>query len=143
MRLLLDDFGRCCQEMIALRRDGAEVTRLPKLPPYPDDSEGWTWLQSALGMQCLRFPSRVRASEDLIRWVIVEQEEDFDNTINEEVARLGLEAHRLARKLCNDYGLNSDEGEYVPWLKAELEDVAKNREWRRTASRPPEQPAAR
>jgi len=46
---------------------------------------------------------------------------------------LGQEAHQLAENLCRDYGLLSSEGEYVSFLGADLERVAKDREWRRTA----------
>ena len=38
LAVLLDAFGWSCDEMIALRRDGADITKLPRLPPIRKNS---------------------------------------------------------------------------------------------------------
>jgi hypothetical protein len=129
LAVLLDAFGLACWDMIhraLIQRTVVALTfpketcpvweGLPALPPYPEDSEGWVSLDKALATRCLRLRSNIQASEGLIsrvrKFVAAGNEEALQDTVDEEAARLGLEARRLAEDLQRQYGLSNGAGEY-------------------------------
>jgi hypothetical protein len=95
------------------------------LPPYPEDKEGWVSLDRAVATQCTRLRSLIRDSKKLIEEKSRFAEDDLGNdlgeALDEEAARLGLEARRLAKNLCRRYQLPSARANYP----SRLEDAQK------------------
>jgi hypothetical protein len=108
-----------------------------KLPPYPEDIEGWVSLDRALASRCLRLRSKIRACQTVIDATVEYTPEDLDESVDEQAAAMGIEAWQLATDLHRKYRLDPDGGEYVPSLKETAAKVIKARDARRAARRSP------
>ena len=133
LAVLLDAFGLACRDMID-RNSYAETLdseypnweRLPELPPYPEDSEGWVSLRRVLAMRCLRLRSNAVASETLLKVTVEFSEDDLGDTLDEQAAMLGLDAWRLAEDLQRTYRLGRTGGDDAYRLEAARERARKS-----------------
>jgi hypothetical protein len=148
--VLLDAFGLACSDLISSYA-GAESApgeefpnwdiRIPELPPYPEDTEGWVSLDRALGSRCLRLHSKIRARQRVINETRDDAEDQLGETVGEEAAAMGLEAWQLAIDLHRKYGLALDGDDYAPFLKETAANIIAARNARSsTAARPPMMP---
>ncbi|KAA2236962.1 hypothetical protein [Salinarimonas soli] len=118
LAVTLEAYASACQDLIA-KNDNAEhlpdeqypewSVRLPELPPYPDDSDGWRALNRRLAARALEFRNRVAETQALIFGVLEYDEDDADDLVAEHACERGLEAYRLAVDLRKASGLDRAE----------------------------------
>ena len=122
LAVLLDAFGLACSH----RHHSGDPSghALSELPPYPEDSEGWSALDSALAIRCLQLRSRRGASENLLHATAdLYSDGSGEIALAKQEAGLGLEARRLAKDLAGRYGFDSGAGDYVPSLERTLKQT--------------------
>lgn len=79
---------------------GKPTTKLPAIPNYPEDADGWRSLPTFLTAKILAFPNHVRAGQESISftWSVADDEAAW-NDCEQESAKLGLAAWELANEL--------------------------------------------
>jgi hypothetical protein len=134
--VLLDAFGLACSDLIN-SNSAAEPSpndefpnwdiRIPEMPPYPEDIEGWVSLDRALASRCLRLRSKIRASQSLIYGTRDYAEHHLGEMVDEQVAAVGLDAWRLTAALHHKYRLDPVGGEYASFLEEKETGIIKAR----------------
>lgn len=155
LAVLLEAYAYACasfveENAIAEHRPDEEFpewkTKLPPLPPYPDDPEGWKSVDLKDAARALNFRNRIDGSQGVISATIEFSTQDLGETLNEHASGRGLEALELARTLRRKHGLGPVE---LIWdfqdtlarthAKA-VEQQKKNREWHDTIWREATEP---
>lgn len=79
---------------------GDQTTRLPALPVFPADEDGWHALPTELTAKVLAFPNLVKASQEKVSftWTVAGELAAWDDC-EEECAQLGLTAWLIAVEL--------------------------------------------
>jgi hypothetical protein len=125
--VLLDTFGLACSDLIGSNASAEYPpddefpywdTKLPELPPFAEDIEGWVSLDRALASRCLQLRGQIRARQRVIDATLEYNMDGLEETVAEEVAHMGLEARRLALDLQRRYRLNPAGDEYAASLAA-------------------------
>lgn len=80
-------------------------TELPKLPEFPDDTEAWRAMDRSLAARCLKFPNRVRASQNAIASAIEYYMQELEYELDEQASARGVEAWDIASSLRETYKL--------------------------------------
>lgn len=105
-------------------------TRLPKMPDYPTDAEGWRSIDRALAGQALDLVNRVEGGRSMIRSVGDYQEESLGDEVAIQAASRGLEAVEIARGLRRKHKVSAKEPvwDYETTLLSAKEKVLAERE---------------
>lgn len=82
---------------------------LPKLLPYPEETEGWHAIDLNLASRALNLRNRIDGSQGLIRSSIEYTPDELEHDLDEQAAARGLEAWDLAVALRKKHGLNQVE----------------------------------
>jgi hypothetical protein len=104
--------------------------KLPDLPSYPDDADGWRSLDRSLAGRALDLRNRIHVSQGLIYSTAEYTEEDLEYTLTEHAARRGLEAWGLAVGLRRKHKVESVDliWDYADALQSELVSALKTKE---------------
>lgn len=78
---------------------------LPKLPTYPDDTDGWRAMKRALAGMALHFHNRIQESRDIIADVLefTDDEDRIGVEVERQVVRLYSEAVDITVALRREY----------------------------------------
>jgi hypothetical protein len=104
---------------------------LPKLSPYPDDTDGWRVIDQKLACRCLNLRNRISSSQSLIWGRRVLDRVNLED-LTETAAARGLEAWSLAEDLRKRHGIGDVETvwDYASELKQkklQAEEAQKHR----------------
>jgi hypothetical protein len=109
--------------------------KLPELPPYPDDPEGWQALDLKLASRALSLRNRIAGSQGMIRSTWEHAEDELGEELDEQAGGRGLEAWKIAVDLREKYKLEPVEliWDFRDMMQGALEGAKrikkKNREW--------------
>jgi hypothetical protein len=81
-------------------------TKLPELPPYPDDVEGWRAIDLKLAARALNLRNRIDGSQGFIYSTIEYTMENLEHALDEHSAGRGLEAWEIAVALRRKHRLD-------------------------------------
>lgn len=86
-------------------------TKIPDLPPYPDDAEGWRAIDAKLANRCLNLTQKIRQSQETINLFINapygDAMDDVADLLHKFAAERGLEALDLADDLRDKHNVDS------------------------------------
>ena len=105
---------------------------LPRVPPFPEDTDAWRAMDKRLVARCLDFPNCVHASQNKIASCAEYAEHDLGNVLDEEASARGVEAWDIASALRDTYQLGRVEMvfDYFGVLRDVLKSSKENREER-------------
>lgn len=109
---------------------GWEV-ELPELPAYPDDADGWRAIDRTLAGRCLNLRNRLLGSQRIINSTIEHSDvfhvDDVEGALDEQAARRGLEAWKLAVALRRKHSVEEAETvwDYAETLESTLRTAEK------------------
>ncbi|GEO18841.1 hypothetical protein [Microvirga aerophila] len=103
------------------------TAKLPELPEYPDDTDGWRSLPIKLAGRVLSFRNKVQESQGIINSGLEHSEDTLEEDYAEQAAQRGLEAWKLAVELRRAYGLEAVEvaWDYAAGLERHFEKARK------------------
>lgn len=144
LAVVLEAYASSCQQFIEANANADHEpdqefpnwkTRLPELPPYPDDVEGWRALNLKLGERCLNIRNKITGSQSIIRATIDVDMDALGDTLDEHAASRGIEAWEIAVALRSRYGLGKSEmvWDYVEALTACRAEAIKSKDEGATA----------
>jgi hypothetical protein len=111
---------------------------LPELPPYPDNADDWRAINRGLAGRCLNLRNEIYGSQNLIDYVKQYSPDDLGDTLNEQAAKRGLEAWKLAVALRCEHGVEKIDTvwNYPDQLESTLRGIEKEKgkNRKRTAS---------
>ena len=127
LAVLFDAFGRACSSIAGDEPDpDGPWQELPKLPPYPEDGQGWVLLDAGLATRCWSLPIAIRESEDLLQVLVCDPRQRAE-TLAVGAARLAHEARELAEEMCRRYEIRDRRGNYVFRARRDLHVVRPER----------------
>lgn len=114
LAVLLEAYAYSCADLIQ-KNSNAETPpdqefpdwdiKLPELPAYPEDAEGWHAIDLSLAARVLNLRNRISGSQGLILSSVEFSEDELGETVDEEVGERGLEAWEIAVALRRKHGL--------------------------------------
>jgi hypothetical protein len=114
LAVTLESYASACAHFIEKNADmepppseefPAWEVKLPELPPYPDDADGWRAIDCALAGQCLNLRNKIHGSQSIIHSTINYCMDDLGDTLDEQAAARGIEAWKLAAALRQKHGV--------------------------------------
>lgn len=83
---------------------GSQTLKLPAVPEFPEDVDGWRSMPPRLTAEVLAFPNHVKAGQDRVRftWSVAGELGAWDDC-QDECARLGFRAWEIAAALRKAY----------------------------------------
>lgn len=144
LAVVLEAYASSCQQFIEANENADHEpdqefpnwrTRLPELPPYPEDVEGWRALDLKLGERCLNLRNKIAGSQSIIGATIDVAMDALGDMLDEHAASRGIEAWEIAVALRSRYGLGKSEmvWDYVEALTASKEAAIKSQDERAKA----------
>jgi hypothetical protein len=109
------------------------AAKLPELPAYPDDADGWRAIDCALAGRCLNLRNKIHGSQGIINSTIEYSKYDLGDALREHAAERGLEAWKLAVALRSKHGVEEADPvlDYADILESTLQKVKKSKGERR------------
>jgi hypothetical protein len=131
LAVVLEAYANMCAAFLAKNsnaqtRDGEQFPdwdiTLPKLPPYPEDAEGWHAIDLKLAARALNLRNRIDGSQGVIHSSIEYTEDELEHDLDEQAAARGLEAWDLAVAFRRKHGLEQVDlvWDYVEGMRATL-----------------------
>lgn len=116
LAVLLEAYAEACADLI-IENDNLEPPspeqefpdwnlKLPDLPSYPDDAEGWRAIDLQLAARALNLRNRISGSQGIIFANREHTPEELGRVTDEEAAERGLEAWEIAVALRRKHGLD-------------------------------------
>lgn len=118
LAIVLEAYSYSCSEFVlenanAQTRPGEQYPdwniALPKLPPYPEDAEGWRAIELKLAASTLNFQNKIYGSQSSINTTIDFTPDELDFVLDEQAASRGIEAWEIATALRKRYALDQIE----------------------------------
>jgi hypothetical protein len=136
----LEFYAYACHDFIYENRDAPHHpeeefprrnVKLPELPPYPDDAEGWQAINVKLVVQCLDFRTKIYRSQGIIHSTMRDEEDpnaeaDLGDKLDQHAAALGLDAWNLAMALRLQHNVKMADPDTD--LCKQLEEIRQNAE---------------
>lgn len=116
LAILLEAYAYACATII--QKNGNAETRpdeqypdwevkLPPLPEYPDDAEGWRSLKLDLASRALALRNRIDGSQAIIDVTIEYAEHELEEELDGQFGARGMEAFQIAADLRRRYDLDA------------------------------------
>jgi len=106
--------------------------RLPELPPFPEEKEGWHSIDLKLAARALDLRNHLAGSQGMINATAEFTEDDLENELPEHAGERGKEAWALAKDLRNRYRLPAFEPvwDFTKTLESALQQAQNAKEER-------------
>ncbi|GEM_PF-6675410 len=138
LAVVLENFAWACANFVQDNHNAEEPQDeeypawsvvLPEIGAYPDDGDGWRAIDRKLAGRCLGLRNRVQESQSEIRGISYYIEERLGETLDEQAAKRGLDAWKLAVDLRKKHGVEEikPEWEYGEYLENTLKSVEEMR----------------
>lgn len=139
LAVMLEAYASSCQDFIEANANAYHEpdqefpnwkTRLPELPPYPEDVEGWRAISLKLSERCLNLRNKITGSQSVISSTIEFDMDSLEDELSELASSRGLDAWEIAATLRKRYGLKKPEmvWDYVEALNASKDSALKSKE---------------
>ncbi len=117
LAVTLEAYAYACYEFISANENAphysqedefpAWTVRLPELPPYPDDIDGWRAIDRELAGKCLNLRNRIASSQGSINSTIEFDMYGLEDELNEQASGRGIEAWELAAALRSRHNIEA------------------------------------
>ena len=116
LAVALEAYAADCYDLIQYNRHAPHLpdeefpewrVKLPDLPTFPEDTDGWLVIDRRLAARCLDLGHRARQSQAIIEQTIEYIEHEIYDAVEEQAASRGLDAWRLAQELRHKHGVAS------------------------------------
>ena len=116
LAVILEAYADACAEFISANGNADTppdqefpnwAVKLPKLPPFPDDAEGWHAINPKLAGRTLNLRNRINGSQGVIASTIEFTSQELGEILDLHAAGRGLEAWRIAVDLRREHKLDA------------------------------------
>lgn len=114
LAVALEGFAGACADLIRDNQNAEPLpgeaygpckTKLPALAEYPEDGDGWKALDANSASACLHLRNQIAGSQSAIILALPHFGVDVEGCVQKEAIARALEAHALAVRLRQKYGL--------------------------------------